>query len=232
MATEDAALDKLKADSPQAARMLTDFGQRNESLRQAMPAMAAAVDLIVDVVQKGGTVFLCGNGGSFADAMHIKGELGKSFERPRPLHDKDVLARLADLPMGRQLAEHLEVGIPAVVLAESHALATAYANDRDPLLVMAQDLLAFICRGGRGVLVGLSTSGESRNVVAAMSLARAYQIPVVALTGPRRSTMSDAADVVIQAPGTSTAHVQEGHLCIYHALCQAIEASLFDGGKP
>jgi len=232
MATEDAALGRLTADSPEAARVLADFGQRNEALRQAIPAMAAAVELIVDVVRKGGTVFLCGNGGSFADAMHIKGELGKSFERARPLHDKDVLARLADLPMGEQLAEHLEVGIPAVVLGESHALATAYANDRDPVLVMAQDLLAFVCRGGRGVLLGLSTSGGSRNVVAAMSLARAYKIPVIALTGPRRSQMGDLTDVVIQAPGDSTAHVQEGHLCIYHALCQAIEASLFDGGKP
>ncbi|HUW84176.1 MAG TPA: SIS domain-containing protein [Phycisphaerae bacterium] len=231
MATDDAALANLAASDPEAARVLADFADRNESLRQAIVPMARAVELIVDAVRKGRIVFLCGNGGSFADAMHIKGELGKSFERARPLHDEAVLARLADLPMGEQLGEHLEVGIPAVVLGESHALATAYANDRDPILVMAQELLGFICRGGGGVLMGLSTSGESRNVVAAMSLARAYAIPVIALTGPRSSLMGDVADVLIQAPGASTAQVQENHLCVYHALCLAIEASLFDGGK-
>jgi len=231
MATDDAALANLAASDPEAARVLADFAERNEPLRQAIPAMATAVELIVDAVRQGGIVFLCGNGGSFADAMHIKGELGKSFERPRPLRDQAVLTRLAERPMGEQLGQQLEVGIPAVVLGESHALATAYANDRDPVLVMAQDLLGFICRGGKGVLLGLSTSGKSRNVVAAMSLARAYGIPVIALTGPRSSPVGDVANVVIQTPGAGTAQVQEGHLCIYHALCQAIEVSLFDGGK-
>ena len=107
---------------------------------------------------------------------------------------------------------------------------TCISNDYGYEKVFERQLEALARKGD--VFVGLSTSGGSRNVVAAMSLARAYKMPVIALTGPRRSQMGDLADVVIQVPGASTAHVQEGHLCIYHALCQAIEASLFDGGKP
>lgn len=224
-------IERLERDCPEAAGALKALGARCAVLGGLVPALAGAHRAIVETVRRGATVFVCGNGGSFADALHIKAELGKSFERPRPLRDEALLKRLASLPLGAELAEHLEVGIPVVVLAESHSLATAYANDRKPELCMAQELLGFICRRPEGVLLGLSTSGNSSNVVAAMSLARAYGLTTISLTGPDGGQMGSLADIAVKAPGQETPEIQENHVCIYHALCRALETSLFGRGE-
>jgi len=226
----EAELSRLAGPWGEAARVLGDFAERNRSLQGTVGAMIAAHGLIVESMSRGEVVFVCGNGGSFCDALHIKAELGKAFERARPLADAAVLKRLAGLPMGSELAGGLEVGVPVVVLGESHGLATAYANDRDPVLGMAQELLGFVCRRAEGVLVGISTSGEARNVLAAMSLARAYELGTISLTGPDGGSIARLAQVAIRSPGGSVAEVQENHVRIYHALCRAVEASLFGGG--
>lgn len=195
-----------------------DLGPCVDSLLALHAALARCYD-------SGGKMFLCGNGGSNADAMHIAGELCKSFERKRPLDDA-LTARLRGLPHGEELSEHLEAGLPAIALGFNGALKTAVENDialRD--IAFAQEALALARPGD--VLVGISTSGNARNCLMAMSVVKAVGGTTASLTGPHGGKMALAADIALKAPGDSTKTVQEAHLVLYHAFCALIEAHYF-----
>jgi D-sedoheptulose 7-phosphate isomerase len=181
--------------------------------------------------RQGGKLLLCGNGGSHADAAHIAGELGKSFTRARPL-DPAYAARLRELPMGEELSQYLEGGLPAIALGLNGALKTAVEND-NPLrdAAFAQEACAIAREGD--VLLALSTSGNARNCLMAMSAAKAAGALTAVLTGPNGGAMAEAADLVVRAPGENTGRVQERHIVLYHALCTLIEADLFpDAAAP
>lgn len=170
-------------------------------------------------------LFTCGNGGSYADALHIVGELCKSFERKRTL-DAELQARLADLPCGDDLVKYLETGLPAVTLGLNGALKTAVENDCAlPNIAFAQELNALIKPGD--VLLAISTSGNARNCLMAMSVARAHGGKTVSLTGPAGGSMAAFADIAMKAPGDSTKVIQEAHAAIWHTLCLLIEARYF-----
>ena len=129
--------------------------------------------------------------------------------------------------MGRQLLDTLELGFPVVVLGESHALRSAFENDRDPVFSYAQELNAFLHGLRDGVFFGISTSGNAQNVLAAMSVAKAYQCPTISFTGPGGGDLANLADLPVKAPGQSTADVQENQFPLYHLLCKLIEAHHF-----
>jgi len=200
-------------------RLFERFGY----LQAAREGLINAYEMTAANFEAGGLLYLCGNGGSFADAVHIKGELGKSFMLKRPLRDQGVLAKLTALGADKSLSLELERGLPAVVLGESHSLRSAFANDKNPQLVYAQELLSFVERLGRGVIFGISTSGNAKNVLAAMTLAKAYGIATISFTGPGGGKMADLADVVWRVPGDTTPQIQENQLPLYHAYCQMIE---------
>ena len=167
----------------------------------------------------GGKLMLCGNGGSNADAMHIAGELCKSFERKRPI-SAQMKTALQQLPLGDALAAHLETGLPAI------SLKTAMENDsalRD--IAFAQEAFALGKPGD--VLLGISTSGNAANCLMAMSAAKALGAVTVSLTGPKGGKMAEAADIAIKSPGDSTKVVQEGHIVLYHTFCALIEGHYF-----
>ncbi len=169
--------------------------------------------------------FTCGNGGSHADALHIVGELCKSFERKRPL-DTAFRTALAGLPCGSDLAEHLEAGLPAITLGLNGALKTAVENDCPlPNIAFAQELNALMRPGD--MLLAISTSGNARNCMMAMSVAKARGGIVASLTGPKGGQMAAVADIAIKAPGDSTKVIQEAHAVIWHTLCLLIEARYF-----
>ncbi len=169
--------------------------------------------------------FTCGNGGSHADALHIVGELCKSFERKRPLEDT-FRARLARLPLGSELQEHLEAGLPAITLGLNGALKTAVENDCPlPNIAFAQELNALMASGD--MLLAISTSGNARNCMMALSVAKARGGVTAVLTGPHGGEMAGFADIAIKAPGNSTKVVQEAHAAIWHTLCLLIEARYF-----
>ncbi|HOH28766.1 MAG TPA: SIS domain-containing protein [Candidatus Hydrogenedentes bacterium] len=169
--------------------------------------------------------FTCGNGGSHADALHIVGELCKSFERKRPLEDT-FRASLAGLPFGADLAEYLEAGLPAITLGLNGALKTAIENDCPlPNIAFAQELNALM--GPGDMLLAISTSGNARNCLMAMSVAKARGGIVATLTGPTGGQMAGFADIAIKAPGNSTKVIQEAHVAIWHTLCLLIEARYF-----
>ena len=198
---------------------------RCPDLRSCDRDLRRAHQALVRGYRRGGKLLVAGNGGSFADALHICGELMKSFERRRPL-PKPLAAALRRQPDGALLARELEAGLPAIALGASGSLATAVINDKpEPRLFFAQECLALGRRGD--VFLGISTSGNARNVLLAMGAARAAGLTVIALTGTPGGRMAERAAIAIRAPGRSTAEVQEAHVRLYHALCAALEAEFF-----
>lgn len=183
-----------------------------------------ALELLSQGFRRGGTLFTCGNGGSAADADHIVGELAKGFLKKRPVPAK-LRAALTVYPDGEALADGLQGGLPAVSLHSQSALLTAFANDCDPSLVYAQAFLALAKPGD--MLLAISTSGNSRNVVNAAKLAKVRGAAVIALTGERPSKLSALADCAIRVGDTETYRVQELHLPVYHWLCAGVEEAFF-----
>lgn len=174
----------------------------------------------------GGKLLIAGNGGSAADSEHIAGELMKKFKTPRPV-TKEFANRLKviDPVRGSELAKHLEQSLMAIPLVAHEALTTAYMNDVDGLGVFAQQLFGF----GRpkDVFLGISTSGNSRNVINATVVARALKIKIIGLTGSEGGELENIADVCVKAPETEVYMIQEYHLPIYHCWCLMLEDKFF-----
>lgn len=186
--------------------------------------IAAAFTLLSETYKAGNKLLLCGNGGSAADCEHIVGELMKSFKKKRPIsaEEKAVLCQTAE---GRELAETLEGGLKAISLTSHLSLSTAFANDKQPLAVFAQQLYVLGDRGD--ALLCVSTSGNSKNCVYAATVARLKGISVIALTGEKESALSACSDVCVRVLETETYKVQELHLPVYHALCAMLEEETF-----
>lgn len=182
-----------------------------------------AGELLLQSVCEGGTILLCGNGGSAADCEHIAGELLKGFCSLRPLceSDKAALARQG----GGELADQLQYGIRTVALPSLISAGTAFCNDVDPAAVYAQ-LVYALGRPG-DVLLCLSTSGNARNVCNAAVTARAKNMTVIGLTGRSGGALAPLCTVCIRVPEEETYRVQELHLPVYHALCMALEREMF-----
>lgn len=192
--------------------------------------MVAALECLTGVFRSGGRLFVCGNGGSCADAFHVTGELMKSFALPRPLAP-DFRERLAAMwPQEAEfLLRHLQAALPVQSLCGEAALISAYANDEAAELVFAQQVLG-LGRAG-DALLAVSTSGRSKNVVQAARVARAAGLSVVALAGRDGGDLARMADVAVVVPGASTWEIQERHLPVYHALCLALEEEFFGGDR-
>lgn len=171
-------------------------------------------------------LLVAGNGGSAADAEHIVGELMKRFKLPRPLPD-ELIKRLVtiDRDMGSHLASSLESGLTALPLVALEALSSAFLNDVDGLVVYAQQLLGFGRKGD--VFLGISTSGNSQNILYASVVARALGIKVIGLTGAKGGKLASFSDVVIKVPEYETYRIQELHLPIYHCWCLMLEERFF-----
>ena len=190
--------------------------------------IAEAISILIDCYQKGGKLLVCGNGGSAADSLHIVGELMKGFVKQRrlPPQMKEQLCRVS--AHGEFLYQNLQGALPAISLVNEVSLQTAYANDVAPVLNFAQQVWG---QGNAGdVLIGITTSGNSENVIYAAEVARAKGMKVVALTGRGGGKMSACSDVVIAVPEKETYKVQELHLPIYHAICIALENAFFEDG--
>ena len=225
--TLDEALDTIAERCPRAAGALRGLLKRHPELESAAADLARAYVAIARSQAAGGILFLAGNGGSMADALHISGELLKSYKRPRPLAE-GLRRRLATQPDGEALVRSLEGGLRAVVLGANPSLASAVANDnpeRD--MGFAQELLALARPGD--VLLGISTSGTARNVRHAVSVAWARGLTTIALTGADGGPLAQQVDIAIRAPAHRTDRVQEQHIALYHCLCEMLEEEFFPG---
>ncbi len=205
---------------------IDDLIARYPALAPCRPSLHEATSALVECYAHGGKLLVCGNGGSAADAEHIVGELMKGFLLPRPLDD-EMRGRLNDVAPERAdyIAKNLQGTLAAISLVDAVALNTAFANDQAPDLSMAQQVLGL---GNRGdTLLGISTSGNSKNVIYAMDVARAKGLTTIALTGESGGKLKAASQICVCAPSSETYKIQEYHLPIYHMLCIAVENEFF-----
>lgn len=174
----------------------------------------------------GHKLLVAGNGGSAADSEHIVGELMKGFKLARKL-DKAIAQKLIEenQELGKILAENLQGALPAIALDGHLALSTAYMNDCEPLLCFAQQVNGYGVEGD--LLLGISTSGNSNNILYAAVTAHAKGMKVIGLTGAKNSKLEQMSDVCIKVPQTETYMIQELHLPVYHCLCLMLEDRFF-----
>lgn len=182
--------------------------------------------VLEECYKKGGKLLIAGNGGSAADSEHIVGELMKAFKLPRILPEdfkKKLINENSEL--GKVLANNLQSALPAIALDGHLALSTAYMNDCEPLLCFAQQVNGY--GNENDVFLGISTSGNSKNIIYAAITAKAKGMKVIGLTGAKDSKLSEISDITIKAPEIETYKIQEYHLPIYHALCLMLEDEFF-----
>lgn len=205
---------------------IEELVQRYPILESSKNDIINAYNVIAESYQNGGKLLIAGNGGSASDAEHIVGELMKSFVLPRKL-DKDYADRLVetDAYMGAELADKLQCALPAIALVDHVALSTAYLNDVDPLLSFAQQVNGYGKTGD--VFLGITTSGNSKNVLYANTVAKAKGMKTIALTGRDGGKIKDIADVAIVVAENETYKIQELHLPVYHCLCLMLEERFF-----
>lgn len=200
--------------------------ERYPALNHLRDAVEAAYHIIEESYAQGGKLLIAGNGGSSADAEHIVGELMKGFLLKRPMDD-DMRAKLQEIDpeLGSALAEKLQGALPAIALHSQYALTTAFGNDCHPKMYFAQQVNGYGREGD--VFLGISTSGNSENVLYAAITAKAKGMRVVGITGERNSRLSAIADACIRVPGAEAFRVQEYHLPIYHCICMMLEERFF-----
>lgn len=200
--------------------------ERYPSLDFVKDDIVAAYLLMEEAYENGGKLLVAGNGGSAADAEHIVGELMKGFKLSRKLEAGFVEQLVAEnVELGGILAENLQRALPAIALDGHPALSTAYMNDCEPLLCFAQQINGYGKPGD--VFLGISTSGNSKNILFAATTAHAKGMKVIGLTGAKDSRLMNMSDVCIKAPQTETYMIQELHLPIYHCLCLMLEDKFF-----
>ncbi|HUV91930.1 MAG TPA: SIS domain-containing protein, partial [Anaerolineales bacterium] len=220
-----AVMVRVEERSPQAAEALRDLLGRRPHLIDAAPSLCRTYLSIAESFDRGGTLFLYGNGGSMSDALHISGELLKSFSLPRPLSQTQK-ARLSHEPDGEFVAENLENGFRVVALGTNPAFTSAIENDFEARgLGVAQQLNALARPGD--VFLGISTSGKARNIYYAAIAAHASGVRTILLTGEGESRLSKISEISIHAPAGRTDLVQEEHVALYHCLCDMLERDFF-----
>lgn len=171
-----------------------------------------ALELMISTYESGGKILVCGNGGSASDSEHIVGELMKGFILKREVTDERI---------PEELRNKLQGALPAISLPSQSAILSAYINDVDPEMMYAQ--LVYGYAKENDLVIGISTSGNSVNVVNAIKVAKAMGVKTLALTGEAGGVMAELADVLINVPEKETYKVQEYHLPVYHYLCAATE---------
>lgn len=200
---------------------------RYGALEKCRADIVAASEAICVSYHEGGKLIVCGNGGSAADAEHIVGELMKGFLKKRPLK-QEIRDKMTEMfPQdANYLCSNLQGALPAISLVNAVALGTAFANDQAADLVFAQQVLGLGRKGD--ILLAISTSGNSKNVLYAVKTAKVCGLRTIALTGRSGGKLKALADVTISVPEDETYRVQELHLPVYHALCIATEEEFFE----
>ena len=193
-----------------------DLLTRYPQLKTCEKDIEMALSLMIDTYKKGGKILVCGNGGSSADADHIVGELMKGFLKSRKVTDERI---------PQELREKLQGALPAISLSAHTSLMTATINDNDADMIFAQQVYGYA--KDNDLLIAISTSGNSKNVVNAVKVAKSLGVKTIALMGETGGELKQLADVTICAPSTETYKIQEYHLPIYHYLCAKVEEEIF-----
>jgi len=185
-----------------------------------------AIKLMLSSINCKRKVLTCGNGGSASDAEHIVGELMKGFIHPRNLKSEEAEPIMQLYPeTGNEIVKNLQKSIPAISLTSNTAFITAYSNDVNPEYIFAQQVYGL---GNEGdILLCLSTSGNSKNVINAAMVAKVKGVNIIGFTGKSGGMLKEYANILIKAPSLSTPEIQEYHIAIYHTICAQIEEDIF-----
>lgn len=200
--------------------------ERYPQLEVSRKDIIDAYHVLENSYENNGKLLVAGNGGSASDSEHIVGELMKEFKLKRKIYAEQADALIAiDADMGRVLADNLQEALPAICLVGHSSLTTAFMNDATADLIFAQQVNGYGLPGD--VYLGISTSGNSKNVLYAAVTAKAKGLKVIGLTGEKESQLSKLADVCIRVPEIETYKIQELHLPVYHCLCIMLEENFF-----
>lgn len=206
--------------------ILEELVDRYPELNDQKENISNSFELLKNAYENGNKLLVAGNGGSASDSNHIVGELMKSFEKKRNI-PKEIYNKLkSNEKYGTELVNSLEGTLRAISLNNHESLNTAFLNDVNPCATFAQQIIGYGDKND--VFLGISTSGNSKNVVMAAITAKAMGLKVIALTGSNNSDLEKIADITIKAPETRTFKVQEYHLPIYHCLCLMLEDYFFN----
>lgn len=200
--------------------------ERYPALQACEKELGAAFDLLVAAYQSGNKLLICGNGGSAADSEHMVAELMKGFLKRRPISAAHA-SKLEEAggAAGKAVAGRLQGTLAAVSLPSQVSLITAIANDLDYDMIFAQQVYGLGRPGD--VLLGISTSGRSKNVSNAFLVAKAFGMKSIALTGKSGGDLAPLADVALKVPSDNVAEIQELHLPVYHWLSTELEETFF-----
>lgn len=203
-------------------KYLEELTGRYPALEAVKQDVLAAYGILKDCYTQGGKVLVAGNGGSSADSEHIVGELMKGFIKRRPVSPEfEHALRSADPELGKALAQGLQGALPAIALTGHPSLSTAFLNDVDGEMIYAQQLYGYGRPGD--VFLGISTSGNARNIMYAVTVAKALGLKTLGLTGRDGGALAKACDVSVVVPERETYKIQELHLPVYHTLCLMLE---------
>lgn len=207
-------------------KYLEELITRYPILSNSKDDIMAAYELLEHCYSSGGKLLIAGNGGSCADANHIVGELMKGFllKRKLPSQMQEKLEKI-DAELGTQLAQKIQGALPTIALDNHNGLNTAYLNDVDGLMTYAQQVNGYAKE--KDVFLGISTSGNSKNILYAAVMAKAKGSKVIGLTGKTGGKLAKYADVCICVDETETYKIQELHLPVYHCLCLMLESRFF-----
>ena len=195
---------------------MNELLKRYPCLEECKDSINNALELMIDTYRSGGKVLVCGNGGSAADCEHIVGELMKGFMKKREITDNRI---------PEEMRKNLQGSLPAISLPSQCAVLSAFINDVEPMMMYAQLVYGYAKQND--LVIGISTSGNSKNVVNAVEVARCLGVKTLSLTGKNESKLSEISDVAIKVPETETFKVQELHLPVYHYLCAETEKAMF-----
>ncbi len=212
-----------------AIQIIDELMERYPALQCCENEIREAAQALVLCFESGGKLLACGNGGSAADCEHIVGELMKAFRLKRELEPQkcEQIRRLFP-DEAEKLIPNLQRAVPAISLVSQTALMTAFGNDVSAEMLFAQQVLSYGTQGD--ILLAISTSGNSRNVLDAARIARVQNMTVIGLTNAQGGKLKALSDIVICVPETVTFKVQELHLPVYHCLCACVEDELFGCG--
>lgn len=204
--------------------LINEFNQRYPQLMDLQ--LIDSIEMIKTSYMNGHKLLVCGNGGSASDALHIVGELMKGFKLPRKLNQELIKKLKEQYPENADYyINSLQQSLPAISLVNEVSLLTAFSNDQAPDLVFAQQVLG---HGEEGdILLAISTSGNSKNVIYAAEIAKTLGLKVISLTGETGGKLKNLSDILLNVPSRETYLIQEYHLPIYHLICAVLELEFF-----
>lgn len=208
-------------------KLVDNFFSNHMNLQKMSSEIMGICETMLLTYQYDGKVLICGNGGSCADGDHIVGELMKGFllRRPLPACEQEKFIQ-AYGEEGRKISSKLQVGLPAISLNAHNSLISAFGNDVDSELIYAQQVRGYA--KANDLVIGISTSGNSSNVVYALMTAKVLGCKTIALTGKSGGVIGQIADKAFIAPSNDTYEIQEYHILIYHLACAYTESELFE----